>query len=65
MWPMNADYACEKISGPAGRNCKTATGEWVEGTGTVSCSLSECLGTPLAHDWRKDVSSQTIAELET
>ena len=20
VWPMNADYACEKISGPAGRN---------------------------------------------
>ena len=31
VWPMNADYACEKISGPGGRNCKTATGEMVEG----------------------------------
>ena len=31
VWPMNADYACEKISGPAGRNYKTATGEMVEG----------------------------------
>ena len=30
---MNADYACEKISGPAGRNYKTATGEMVEGQG--------------------------------
>ena len=33
VWPMNADYACEKISGPAGRNYKTATGEMVEGQG--------------------------------
>ena len=30
---MNADYACEKISGPGGRNYKTATGEMVEGHG--------------------------------
>ena len=29
MWPMNADYAREKMSGPAGRNYKTATGEMV------------------------------------
>ena len=33
MWPMNADYACATISGPAGRNYKTATGEMVEGQG--------------------------------
>ena len=33
VWPMNADYACEKISGPAGRNYKTATGEMVGGHG--------------------------------
>ena len=33
VWPMNADYACEKISGPGGRNYKTATGEMVEGQG--------------------------------
>ena len=26
----NADYACEKVSGPAGRNHKTATGDMVE-----------------------------------
>ena len=31
VWPMNADYACEKVSGPAGRKYKTATGETVEG----------------------------------
>ena len=31
VWPMYADYACEKISGPTGRNCKTATGGMVEG----------------------------------
>ena len=35
VWPMNADYACEKISGPGGRNYKTATGEMVEGQGRV------------------------------
>ena len=33
VWPMNADYACEKISGTAGRNNKTATGEMFEGQG--------------------------------
>ena len=33
VWPMNADYACEKISGPGGRNYKTATSEMVEGQG--------------------------------
>ena len=33
VWPMNADFACEKSSGPAGRNCKTGTGEMVEGQG--------------------------------
>ena len=33
VWPTNADYACEKISGPGGRNYKTATGEKVEGQG--------------------------------
>ena len=27
------DYACEGVSGPAGRNYKTATGEMVEGQG--------------------------------
>ena len=30
VWPMNA---CERISGPAGRNYETATGEMVEGQG--------------------------------
>ena len=29
VWPMNAHYACEKISGPGGRNYKTATVEMV------------------------------------
>ena len=33
VWRMSADYACEKVSGPAGRNYKTATGEIVEGQG--------------------------------
>ena len=27
VWPMNADHACEKVSGPAGRHDKTATSE--------------------------------------
>ena len=31
VWPMNAHYTCKKISGPGGRNYKTATGEMVEG----------------------------------
>ena len=33
VWPKNADYACEKISGPGGRSYKTARGEMVEGQG--------------------------------
>ena len=33
LWLMNADYACEKVTGPSGRNYKTATGEMVEGGG--------------------------------
>ena len=33
MRPMNADYACEKVSGPAGRNDKAVTGEMVEEQG--------------------------------
>ena len=33
VWPMNADYVCEKISGPGGRNYKTATSEMVERQG--------------------------------
>ena len=33
VWPMNADYACEKVSCPAGRKYKTATGEMFEGQG--------------------------------
>ena len=56
VWPMNADYACEKISGPGGRNYKTATGEMVEGQGRFRVSLSKCLGTPTAHDWREKTS---------
>ena len=32
-WPVNADYACEQVSSPAGRNYKTATGDMVEGQG--------------------------------
>ena len=30
VWPLNADYACEKNSGPGGRNYKTATVEGQE-----------------------------------
>ena len=32
VWPIDADYACEKVSGPAGHH-KTATGDMVEGQG--------------------------------
>ena len=28
VWPMNADYACEKISGLAGRNYTTQQVKW-------------------------------------
>ena len=44
VWSMDADYACENFSGPAGRNCKIATGEMVQGMGRyrVRCqSVSE------------------------
>ena len=30
VWPMKADYACEKISGPGGRNYRTATAASLE-----------------------------------
>ena len=38
---MDADYACENFSGPAGRNCNTTTGETVEGEGRfrVPCQI--------------------------
>ena len=62
VWPMNADYACEKNSGPGGRNYKTATGEMVEGQGRFRVRCQSAWGTPIAYDWRKDVSSQTIVE---
>ena len=49
---MNADYACEKVSGPEGRNDKTATGDVVEGQGFPG-SMSERfgVGAPIAHVW--------------
>ena len=42
-----------EVSSPAGRNHKTATCEF---------DVRACLGTPIAHDWRKDVSPQTVVE---
>ena len=30
VWPMNADYACEKISGPGGRNYKLQQVKWLK-----------------------------------
>ena len=62
VWPTNADYACEKISGPAGRNYKTATGENGRRTGMFPSSMSERLESPIADDWRIDVRSQTVVE---
>ena len=62
VWPMNADYACEKISGPGGRNYKTATGEMVEGQGRFRVRCQSVWGHLLQMDWRKDVSSQTTVE---
>ena len=44
VWPMNAEYACEKISGPAGRNHKTATREMVEGQGRFRASCQSVWG---------------------
>ena len=44
IWPMNADYACEKISGPGGRNSKTATGEMVDGQGRFRVRCQSVLG---------------------
>ena len=43
VWPMNADCACEKISGPAGRNYNSATGEMVEGQGRFRVRCQKCL----------------------
>ena len=45
LWPMNADYACEKISGAGGRNYKTATGEMVEGQGRFRVRCQRLGGT--------------------
>ena len=55
VWPMNADYACEKISGSGGRKYKTATDEMVEGQGRFRVRYQSVWG-------RKDVSSQTTVE---
>ena len=33
VWPIDADYACERVVSGPGRNCRTATGEMVEGPG--------------------------------
>ena len=44
VWPLNADYACKKISGPGGRNYKTATGEMVEGQGRFSVRCQSIWG---------------------
>ena len=53
-WPVNAGLRMRgKVSSPAGRNYKTATGDMVEGRGTFPSSMSERLGTPIAHAWRK------------
>ena len=30
VWPVNADHACEKISGPGGLKYQTATGCWLK-----------------------------------
>ena len=50
---MNADYACEKISGPGGRNYKTAAGEMVEGQGRFRVRCQSAWGTPIANAWEK------------
>ena len=59
---MNADYACEKISGPAGRNYKYATGEMVEGQGRFRVRCQSVWGRQLHMTGEKDVSSQTTVE---
>ena len=59
---MNADYACEKISGPGGRNYKTAAGEMVEGQGRFRVRCQSAWGHLLQMPGEKNVSSQTIVE---
>ena len=59
---MNADYACEEISGPAGCNYKTAAGEMVEGKGRFRVRCQSAWGHQLHMTGEKDVSSQTIVE---
>ena len=58
VWQTDAGYACDKVSGRNDNNGGRRTG-------TVSSSMSVCLGTPIAHDWRENVSSQTVVEQGT
>ena len=59
---MNADYACEKISGLGGRNYKKLQQvRWLKDRDGFAFVV-KVLGTPIANDWRKDVSSQTTVE---
>ena len=55
VWPMNADFACEKISGPGGRNYKTATGEMVEGQGRFRVRCQSAWGhlLQMTGGWRR------------
>ena len=62
VWPMNADCACEKISGPAGRNYRTATGEMVEGQGRFRVRCQSVWGHQLHMTVEKDDISQTTVE---
>ena len=44
VWPMNADYAFEKVAGPEGRKYKTAVREMVERTRTLPGAMPERWG---------------------
>ena len=62
VWPIDADYACDEASGPAGRNYKTATGEMVEGQGRFRVRCQSVSGHQLHLTGEKDVSSQAVVE---
>ena len=62
VWPIDADYACDEASGPAGRNYKTATGEMVEGQGRFRVRCQSVSGQPIAPDWRKRRQFTSVVE---
>ena len=65
VWPMNADYVCEKVSGPAGRNNKTATGVMVEVQGLFRVRCQSVWGHQLHMIGKKTSVHKPLLSVET